>query len=415
MVQDAELQAKIAALAGSINKHKQQQHQPSLTTPDPARRLHAPHPPAYRYSPYPSARPIRPPPHQNRTLVLNGSQASPPRTAIPGAADSSEAFVSARAPGRQQLMNKDTYDRELKRLQQYNDNARVSKRQKIDRRERRALMQHANVSATSEHRELVVDGIRFQLRDDGSKLMRIHDATTDNRPTPKRITIANVDFCRTKTGNLVRTNAIRELIKSKNPAPCEQFTKHGTCPFGPSCKFSHDPNKVAMCKTFLKGSCPAGDACDLSHEPTYHRVPACTHFLRGNCTNNTCPYPHVHVSDSAPVCRTFSTLHYCPLGEECAKRHLFVCADHVNHGKCANKKCTMPHPDHAGAMRKAAARLAKTGSEEQSDVSSDEDEHDDQMGVDDIDSDDAETFMAGADDADHALSQQQDFISFSEA
>lgn len=380
-------------------------------------------------------------------------------------------------------MNKDTYDRELKRLQQYNDNARVSKRQKIDRKERMALMQHANVSATSEHRELVVDGIRFQLRDDGSKLMRIHgacptstnardnrlndtDASTDNRPTPKRVSIANVDFCRTKNGNLVRTNAIRELIKyadappiyarwaqltyipsrSKNPAPCEQFTKHGTqrilhlphvaqlksfrgwqntqsganfslgtCPFGPSCKFSHDPNKVAMCKTFLKGSCPAGDACDLSHEPTYHRVPACTHFLRGNCTNNTCPYPHVHVSDSAPVCRTFSILHYCPLGEECAKRHLFVCADHVNHGKCANKKCTMPHPDHAGAMRKAAARRAKTGSEEQSDVSSDEDEHDDQMGVDDIDSDDAETFMAGADDADHALSQQQDFISFSEA
>lgn len=162
-------------------------------------------------------------------------------------------------------MNKDTYDRELKRLQQYNDNARVSKRQKIDRKERRALMQHANVSATSEHRELVVDGIRFQLRDDGSKLMRIHgeyqtsmnprdnrlndtDASTDNRPTPKRVTIANVAFCKTKNGNLVRTNAIRELIKyaavsamftasaqltysssrSKNPAPCEQFTKHGT-------------------------------------------------------------------------------------------------------------------------------------------------------------------------------------------
>src|ERR1700760_1502191 len=92
----------------------------------------------------------------------------------------------------------------------------------------------------------------------------------------------------------------------------------GNCPFGPDCKFLHDPSKVAVCKTFLRsGTCAAGDSCDLSHILSYHRVPACTHFLRGNCTKDACPYPHVHASSSAPVCRPFALLGFCSSGEDC--------------------------------------------------------------------------------------------------
>ena len=71
----------------------------------------------------------------------------------------------------------------------------------------------------------------------------------------------------------------------------------------------------------------------------------------------------------------------------------------------------MPHIDRAGNLRKAAARQAKNGSEDESDVSSDEETHND-IDMDDIDSDAAEDMMMGGVDHDHALSQQQDFVAF---
>ena len=194
----------------------------------------------------------------------------------------------------------------------------------------------------------------------------------------------------------------------------------GNCPFGQDCKFSHDPNEVAICKVFLKtGGCAAGDLCDLSHTTNYHRVPACTHFLRGKCTKEACPYPHLHVSASAPVCRAFAVLGFCEKGEECDKRHVFECPDYVNTGICTNRdngKCPLPHPDHASALRKVAARKAKIGSDHESDVSdvsSDDETPLDDDDIDDIDSDEAEDVIMGGDNDGHALTQQQDFVAFS--
>ena len=387
-----------------------------------------------------------------------------------------------------QLMNKETYEREQKQK----EHGRAAKRQKINRDEQSRLIQHTSNQGS---REMVVDGLRFQLRTDGSKLLRISgkhggpdryrgtsklnaaDARDTSKETPKKVKIADVDFFRTKHGNLVRANAVKDLnryclmtqtysnshdsfsnfyrpLHRKQKPQCEHFIKHGTyssfqsaavqppprrkryrtkvvgrsprsllifhtgtCPRGPTCKFSHDPEKVAICKTFLHtGTCTAGANCDLSHNPSYHRVPACTHFLRGNCTNDACRYPHVYVSPAASVCRSFSLTGYCDKGEDCAKRHAIECADYANHGYCAdreNGKCPLPHPDHASTLRKAAARQAKTGSENESDMSSDEEpEEDDHAGLDDIDSDEAEdVMMGGADDG--SLTQQHDFIAFS--
>jgi hypothetical protein len=65
-------------------------------------------------------------------------------------------------------------------------------------------------------------------------------------------------------------------------------------------------------------------------------------------------------------------------------------------------------------LRKAAAQQAKIDSEEASDVSSDEDDDQNQAGFEDIDSDEAEDVIMGdANDGGHELSQQADFISFS--
>lgn len=271
MTENAELQAKIAALSGQINQHKQHKHQPFKPSQHRTRG---------HWSPYGrSGRAGYPQPHKNRTLVLSGTQNSPPPAStttdfntatLANASIAADSFVSARGPGKKSLMNKDTYEREQKQVLEHKETALEAKRQKIDREERTTLMHHVNASPASGSRELVVDGIRFQLRDDGSKLIRIpgkppsifHDGTDDGelngtdastgtKETRKQVKIAGVDFYRTKNGNLVRANAVRDRIRyfvytgnaicgqnslriqyrpadRKQTSQCEHFTKHGT-------------------------------------------------------------------------------------------------------------------------------------------------------------------------------------------
>jgi hypothetical protein len=184
----------------------------------------------------------------------------------------------------------------------------------------------------------------------------------------------------------------------------------GNCPFGKNCHFAHDPEKVAICPAFLKNKCNAGDYCDLSHTISIKRVPACFHFLRGNCTNDACRYPHVYTPPSAPVCRAFARLGYCA-NENCDKRHVFECPDNATPDGCTDPKCQLPHPARAHVLRKAAAKQAKIGSEDESDVSSEDEDEQIQAGFEDIDSDEAEDVIMGdADNGGHELSQQADFI-----
>lgn len=142
---------------------------------------------------------------------------------------------------------------------------------------------------------------------------------------------------------------------------------------------------------------------------TYHRVSACTFFLRGNCTNSECRYPHINVSPAAPLCRAFATLGFCAKGADCDRRHVVECPDYANHGFCANRengRCKLPHPDRAAVLRKAAEREAKIhASEDYSDLSSGGEEPED---MEDVDSD--VEIITGEDT--HELSQQHDFISF---
>ena len=490
MNKDAELQAKIAALAGGINQHKRQLH--------PGVANGAPH--GGQWSPF--ARRGRGGrggfKHANRTLVLNASRpiaspASDPATPNnePAASPNPppDAFIATRRRGMNQLINRDTYDREQKQKQDHHDRTRVVKRQKIDRDERSRLTQF---TSTQGHREVILEGIRFQLCEDGSKLIRVsgkrdqaisfanvHDTLNlpdDNttKETPRSVKIADVDFFRTKNGNLVRGNALKDakryliepnveyakdlpypfgrLQSRKKTAQCEDFAKNGTqtpsyhrldqrrprtrthcylpagksqssltlalgkCSRGPMCHFAHDPDKVTVCPKFLKSACTNGDECDLSHSPTYSNTPACTHFLRGNCTNDACRYPHVNVSPTAPVCATFARLGYCD-SQNCDKRHVFECPDYANTGYCAKAttgRCSLPHPDRAATLRKAAAKQAKMGSEDDSDVSSDGENEEDALMVDDVDSDDIEDMtMSDVQNYNHDLTQQRDFIAFS--
>ncbi|EMC93583.1 hypothetical protein BAUCODRAFT_133464 [Baudoinia panamericana UAMH 10762] len=419
MSENAEIQAKIDAVTGKINLHKQQQQQ----SPQ--------HGYSQRYSPQPyqgygrwtpygrGGRHGYIPPVRNRTLILNGKSPSPAKepmgftetTGTPSPA----ALVSISSTNRT-VMTKETYQREQQQRGEDEEQKRAAKRRKRSVIEQSRILRHLDSSTDYIGREMVIDGLRFQLNAQGSKLTRVSDPGSSAKETPRRTKIAGVDFHRTKNGNLIRASALADPAR---PAPlrpqCENFTKHGTCPYGPICRFTHDPNKVAICKDFLKaGTCALGDSCDMSHEMTYHRVPACQYFLRGNCTNDACRYPHVFVSPAAPVCRAFATLGFCVKGPDCDKRHVHECPDYANNGFCANRengKCLLPHPDRASILRKAAERQAKISVDAESDISSEAGGDHDNGEMQDVDSDAEDVFMTGSDENSHELTQQQDFVS----
>ncbi|KAG9764392.1 hypothetical protein KCU73_g990, partial [Aureobasidium melanogenum] len=468
MSEEAELRAKIAALSG-INRCIASQHGSDLT----AGRINqqresgsAPTTPTYappagrgsgyyprgrgagwagqyapdRYAPYHQPRgfshkPAYAPSYRNRSLVVNSSVGSPagqpasPATPVP---TSSDKFVSKR-DRHMQLINTSVYDQKTQQRQLEIEATLREKQRLRDAKEKARVMgafqpQHtasttygASPSAgTDAVRDIQINNLRFRVAADGSKLIRMFDdSNTDPGATPKITRVAGVTFHRSKHGNLYRAGLVKKSMRENNIKKsselCPRFTATGMCAHGNRCRYTHDPNKIAVCKDFLRsGRCAAGDACNLSHETTPHRVPACTHFLRGNCTNPDCRYAHVAVNPAAPACRAFGTIGYCEKSADCAERHVFECPDYANTGVCRNKKCRLPHVDTAGNMRKAKSAEAKMDDAETSDLSSDEESYD-EIDYDDVDSDNFSDneVMGGTDERDHELSQQQDYVKFS--
>ncbi|OCK80533.1 CCCH zinc finger protein [Lepidopterella palustris CBS 459.81] len=491
MTETRELEAKIAALAGRINLHKQQEANPlqnytfapsgidfedsftwtggrQLTSSKGYGRGHGRGASSWaqqRGTPYGVHRgrvtKFAPPAHRHRTLVLKNVPSpgqETPLVASDGNASGSEATdMSKLAPTwvskrdrHMQLINTSVYDQLSQQRtrsmavtsEQKQRERNLREKQKLNKHFQDASTQHYSSASGKAQRqedtkihEITVDNIRFQVTDGGSKLIRIpsewsktgmvsgsitsHDIADINatQPTPKQAKIGGVTFFRSKNGNLYRAGLVkakkRHEIK-KIAELCPKFTTTGSCSKGPHCRFLHDPHKVAICKDFLlKGHCGFGDGCDLSHQPNLHRVPACLHFLRGNCTNENCRYAHVRVNPASQVCRAFARLGYCEKGANCSDRHVFECPDYANKGFCRNEICHLPHVDRAGQIRKIAAAegIPAADADESADLTSDEEDFD-QMESDDVDSDGLEeTFVGGLEEtATHELSQQQDYV-----
>jgi hypothetical protein len=133
----------------------------------------------------------------------------------------------------------------------------------------------------------------------------------------------------------------------------------GSCSKGQSCRYIHDPDKLALCPAYLKDTCSlSADQCVLSHTPDSHRSPTCLHFNRGHCDKDkNCRYAHIKTNPSAPVCRDFALLGYCALGDKCENRHVFECPDFTERGECPRRaKCKLPHIDTATTVRKRIER-----------------------------------------------------------
>lgn len=74
------------------------------------------------------------------------------------------------------------------------------------------------------------------------------------------------------------------------------------------------------------------------------RMPDCSYFLQGLCSNRNCPYRHVNVNPKASVCEGFLK-GYCADGNECRKKHSYVCPTFEATGTCTQgTKCKLHHP-----------------------------------------------------------------------
>ncbi|KAM3529563.1 hypothetical protein MY4038_005355 [Beauveria bassiana] len=409
--EERELLDRISALAGQINRHKNQQagFQPSHSSRSLRQQA-----PRYRGTSY-RGRGYRighPPVHRHRTLNLNAHASSSESSPSTPVSTSDNAQWVSKTDRHKQLINANIYQQQAQSRAQAIEETRKRKLTRQHNSERARFnnfIQQSQGSSIQNHEqpEIMIDSIRFLVRDGGKKLVRAADNSSDAPSTPKTTAVAGVRFHRTKTGNLVAHRVVKDHRRpgavKKVDEPCNIFSTTGSCSKGPSCRYQHDPNKVAVCKDFLKeGRCINGEHCDLSHELTMERVPNCLHFAKGNCSNPNCQYSHSAALPTAPVCEDFGYRGYCGKGSECTERHVYECPAFSNTGTCKTKGCKLPHRERASLLRNQVrqeqdATMQDVSSEEEPDNS------------DDVDSDDVAEFLQ-ADEDDSDFENGKDFI-----
>lgn len=363
------------------------------------------------------------PPFRNRTVVFNNGQQTNQSDLESGATSdaSTTSWVTRSDPGQLQLINANIYGRNTQSKSRALEQTRNDLQQK-NRQEKKMLASHlrkmaasappgtANDTSSGRH-EIVVEGIRFYVTKNGSKLAKVPDDPAPPSATPKIAYIGDVKFYRSKGGNLYRqgiVNAQRHYGGARKLNElCKNFSSTGSCYLGPQCHYVHNAEKVAACKEFLfKGDCSKGDHCDLSHDLTPQRTPHCLHFAKGNCANPDCRYTHSDAAQATQVCRSFGFYGYCEAGAECTSRHVYgECPNFSNTGSCNIKDCKLQHRERASVMRNARDRTGLVV-----DASSDEEGNLD--GDDDVDSDQVEEWIGQDDEPFLDFEQQKDYIEF---
>ncbi|XAR62852.1 hypothetical protein NMG60_11017751 [Bertholletia excelsa] len=225
----------------------------------------------------------------------------------------------------------------------------------------------------SRERIFRVGSVRYKMDPSRRTLQRISDEEFSSplalksgkdvtkSSVPKRLLIGNDEYVRIGNGNkLIRDPKKRTRILASEKVRwslhtarlrlarkkkyCQFFTRFGKCNKDDGkCPYIHDPSKIVVCTKFLKGSC-FDPNCKLTHEVIPDRMQDCSYFLQGLCTNESCPYRHVNVNPSAPICEGFLR-GCCADGNECRKKHSFVCPTFEATGICAQgSKCRLHHP-----------------------------------------------------------------------
>jgi hypothetical protein len=71
---------------------------------------------------------------------------------------------------------------------------------------------------------------------------------------------------------------------------------------------------------------------------------------------------HVKVSKDAPVCKSFAMEGYCPKGLDCDEKHVHVCPEFAETGKCSNANCRLPHVARRTNSTEKQAGIVRLGS-----------------------------------------------------
>ncbi|XP_058724534.1 uncharacterized protein At1g21580 isoform X2 [Vicia villosa] len=228
-------------------------------------------------------------------------------------------------------------------------------------------------SQTKRERIFRVGSVRYRMDPSRRTLQRISDdeslssASTSSGLVskrgyiPRRLVIGNDEYVTIGNGNqLIRDpkKRIRKLANEKvrwslhtarqrlarKQKYCQFFTRFGKCnKDGGKCPYIHDPSKIAVCTKFLNGLCSTAN-CKLTHKVLPERMPDCSYFLQGLCSNKSCSYRHVNVNPNASICEGFLK-GYCADGNECRKKHSYVCPSFEATGTCSQgTKCKLHHP-----------------------------------------------------------------------
>ncbi|KAJ0114362.1 hypothetical protein J7T55_010751 [Diaporthe amygdali] len=302
------------------------------------------------------------------SLVLNNPNATNNSNHVAGSTsdDTASSWVT-RSDRHLQLINSNVFHEQTEARNKAMQQTRLQKQQQKEHRERAQLMNHlkhtANPSTVSANPasaptyEISVEGIRFRVANNGSKLVKLPGALPSshhytrlcspssgdpNNPkaTPKMALVGGVKFHRSKNGNMYR----QAIVKA-------------------------------------------------------HRQSATVKKTNVTCRNFS--------NTGAPVCQSFGFYGYCEKGISCPDRHVFECPDFSNTGVCKTKGCKLPHRERASVLRKANAALAQNASgDDEDDLSSDDGNN--SVSSNDVDSDEVEEFIGEEDPMDF----EQDFISF---
>lgn len=164
--------------------------------------------------------------HRNRTLVLNnanaGSKPDGAQDDSSGAAAPAPAWVT-KTDRHMQLINPAIYEKQSQDRARAIEETRKLRLKQRDDREKFKLSKHLerlsdNMAGHSANQrvaqalpnyEITVQGIRFRVMKDGSKLAKVPGDENAAKLTPKSATVGGVRFYRSKNGNLYRSGIVK--------------------------------------------------------------------------------------------------------------------------------------------------------------------------------------------------------------
>lgn len=324
----------------------------------------APYPPRYRGGGLHA--------HRHRTLVLNGATSQNRSNDVDAgtASDTAGSSWVSRNDRHLQLINTAVYQKDAQARTRAIEETRRKKQIMRDRRERAKLAGHfnrvaggssvTNAQEPTAKYEVTLDGVRFIVAKNGSKLIKApgtshpsemtpsclilsahsNHAGDDNsaQATPKIADVGGVKFYRSKNGNLYRHGIVkaqryvfltgsewpltshccrRSGIVKKVDVSCKTFSTTGTSHLqrrAAEARRNHGCDIVCMWAQTDQipvslGSCPKGPHCRYLHDPA--RVAACKDLLqKGQCPNgDACDLSHDLTPERTPTCLHFMKDH----------------------------------------------------------------------------------------------------------